>query len=177
MTGLDSAALGGLAAGLTAGWHPALRRVLAESDRDSRTAMTFRVSVPTTAWTPSRVTVLGDAIHTMPATGGRGGNTALRDARLLADRLVAVSSGHRPLGEAIGDYERHMRAHGYAAIEEALATRDRLTATSPLAGLAGRTWFRLCRAVPPLRRRTFAGWSAGVRREEWETHELTSTAS
>lgn len=173
---LDGATLTGLAAGLTARWHPDLRRVLAESDPAARHGITFQVSVPTPAWVPSPVTVLGDAIHTMPATGGRGGNTALRDARLLADRLVAADRGERPLVEAIGDYERHMRAHGYAAIDEALATRDRLTATRPLAAVATRSWFRLCRAVPPLRRRTFASWSAGTRPEDWERSGVPSAA-
>jgi 2-polyprenyl-6-methoxyphenol hydroxylase-like FAD-dependent oxidoreductase len=164
----DGHELARLADRLTTGWHPLLRRILAESDPAARTGITFQASTPTPAWTPSRVTVLGDAIHTMPATGGRGGNTALRDARLLSHLLSDVHREDRTLLDAVGRYEQLMRAHGDAAVREALATRDRLTATGPLARLGGRAWFRLCRAFPAVRRRTFAHWSDSVHAQPWE---------
>lgn len=169
----DEPALARLAQRLTTGWHPVLRRMLNESDPAARNGITFQVSTPTPAWKPSQVTVLGDAIHTMPATGGRGGNTALRDARLLTDLLTAVDRGQRTLLEAIGQYEQHMREHGYAAIDQALATRDQMTNTNTLATLSTRTWFRLCRALPALRRRTFTTRSDSVRPQPWERETNT----
>jgi 2-polyprenyl-6-methoxyphenol hydroxylase-like FAD-dependent oxidoreductase len=176
----DGAALVQLAQRFITGWHPALRRMLVESDPAARTGITFQYSTRTPAWSPSRVTVLGDAIHTMPATGGRGGNTALRDARLLTDLLTAADRGQCPLLDAIGQYERLMREHGYAAIDEALATRDRMTTTGTLATLGARTWFRLCRALPALRRRTFTTWSDSIRPQAWEratnAHGTATTA-
>jgi 2-polyprenyl-6-methoxyphenol hydroxylase-like FAD-dependent oxidoreductase len=164
----DDAELARLAQRLTTGWHPALRRLLAESDPAARNGITFQVSTRTPAWTSSRVTVLGDAIHTMPATGGHGGNTALRDARLLADLLGAADRDQRPLLDAIGQYEQLMRDHSYAAIDEALATRDRLTSTGTIATLGARTWLRLCGAIPALRRRTFTSQTNMVQPQEWE---------
>lgn len=63
------------------------------------------------AWTPSPVTLLGDAIHTMTPGRGIGANTALRDAALLCRTLTAVRDGQQPLLQAIGEYEAHMRAY------------------------------------------------------------------
>jgi 2-polyprenyl-6-methoxyphenol hydroxylase-like FAD-dependent oxidoreductase len=178
LAGYDGDELARLVDGLMAGWHPVLHRILAASDPAARTGISFQASLPTPAWTPSHVTVLGDAIHTMPATGGRGGNTALRDARLLADLLGAAHRDDRDLLDAIGRYEQLMRAHGDAAVREALATRDQLIATGRLTRIGGRAWFRLCRAVPALRRRTFAHWSDSVRPQPWERRSpLTPTST
>jgi 2-polyprenyl-6-methoxyphenol hydroxylase-like FAD-dependent oxidoreductase len=140
---------------LIAGWHPDLRRLLAESDPASRGALSFTVSPQIAPWESTNVTLLGDAIHTMPPTGGLGGNTALRDARLLGQMLTAVARGHRDLPAAVGEYETEMRDYGYAAVRGALSVRDRMLATSAVGALAARTWLRICRAVPALRRRTF----------------------
>jgi 2-polyprenyl-6-methoxyphenol hydroxylase-like FAD-dependent oxidoreductase len=152
---LDSAALRDLADDLIAHWHPDLRRLLAESDPESRGCTVFTASPEIPAWPSTRVTVLGDAIHTMPATGGLGGNTAMRDARLLTRRLSAAARGEQDLLAAIGDYEDAMRDHGYGALRAALKTRDRMLAHNPLLTMATRAWFRLCRLSPAVRRRTF----------------------
>jgi 2-polyprenyl-6-methoxyphenol hydroxylase-like FAD-dependent oxidoreductase len=71
------------------------------------------------AWPPSRVTVLGDAIHAMSPARGSGANTALQDAALLC-RLTAPAVGDAhsdgDLVAAIGEYEEQMREYGYAAV-------------------------------------------------------------
>jgi 2-polyprenyl-6-methoxyphenol hydroxylase-like FAD-dependent oxidoreductase len=157
MATVDDAALPGVVAGLVAGWHPDLRRLLAESDPASRGSRIPTVSPELPAWPSSQVTVLGDAIHTMPPTGGLGGNAALRDARLLARQLAAVAHGKRDLLPAVAEYEAAMRDHGYAAIRGALRTRDQMLSRNQLTALASRTWFRLCKLSPALRRRTFRG--------------------
>jgi 2-polyprenyl-6-methoxyphenol hydroxylase-like FAD-dependent oxidoreductase len=140
---------------LTVGWHADLRRLLAESDPTSRGGVLFSVSPEIPPWPSSRVTVLGDAIHTMPATGGLGGNTALRDARLLTRELVAAARGERELLHAIAAYEALMREHGYAAVRAALEIRDRMLSNNRVAAFAMRTWFRICSLSRTLRRRTF----------------------
>ncbi len=154
--------------GLLAGWHPTLRRLLDDADPATRGGVEFRVSVPTPPWPTTRVTVLGDALHTMPATGGLGGNTALRDARLLADRLAAAARGERPLLDALADYERGLRAQGEAAVRETLATRDRMLAAGVARTVASRAFLRLCSAAPPLRRRVFGDWALSTRPFPWE---------
>jgi 2-polyprenyl-6-methoxyphenol hydroxylase-like FAD-dependent oxidoreductase len=164
VTELDTDALRRLVDGLVARWHPDLRRVLAASDPASRTAFRFTASPPVPPWPSSNVTLLGDAIHTMPPVGGLGGNTALRDARLLAD----VAAGRTGLPDAVARYEHEVRSHGAAAVRTALAERDRMLAGGPVATAATRTYLRLCQRVPALRRRTFGGFDVPARRLAWE---------
>jgi 2-polyprenyl-6-methoxyphenol hydroxylase-like FAD-dependent oxidoreductase len=97
------------------GWHPALRGVVERIDRDTMFAISFGRLDPTPAWEPSRVTLLGDAIHAMLPTLGQGANMALRDAAALADRLAGTDD----VVAAIGDYEADMRATVYPILEMA----------------------------------------------------------
>ncbi len=153
---------------MVSSWHPTLRRVLAESDPAARGGLEFTASPEIAPWTPTRITVLGDAIHTMPPVGGLGANTALRDARLLCQQLSLVACGDRGLLDAVGTYETEMRDYGYAAVRAALALEDRSLATGALASLLARSWFRLCQALPALRRRTFGGWDTAAAPRSWE---------
>jgi 2-polyprenyl-6-methoxyphenol hydroxylase-like FAD-dependent oxidoreductase len=68
-----------------------------------------RVSRPVPAWPPSRVTLLGDAIHAMSPSRGSGANLALLDAAHLCDALT----GGGDLIAAIGAYEERMRGYGF----------------------------------------------------------------
>jgi 2-polyprenyl-6-methoxyphenol hydroxylase-like FAD-dependent oxidoreductase len=164
----DSEDLQKIVGQLTEGWHPDLRRALAESDRDSRNAHTLVASPRPAPWSSTQITLLGDAIHTMPPIGGLGGNTALRDARLLCRMLTSAHHGERGLGDAIADYEREMRDYGFEAVDEALRMMAQAD-TGPLATSAAKIWFRLCRRVAPLRRRAFAeSWAAPARCLPWE---------
>jgi 2-polyprenyl-6-methoxyphenol hydroxylase-like FAD-dependent oxidoreductase len=67
-------------------------------------------------WSPGPVTLAGDAAHPMPPAGISAG-VALHDAGLLAGRLVSGA----PLLDAVGEYEKEMLDHGFAAA--ALAAR------------------------------------------------------
>ena len=73
----------------------------------------IRASPPVPPWPPSRVTVLGDAIHAMSPARGSGASTALQDAALLARTLADGASN---VVAAVGEYERQMRDYGYAAV-------------------------------------------------------------
>ncbi|QJB31458.1 FAD-dependent monooxygenase [Chitinophaga oryzae] len=63
-----------------------------------------------------RVTVSGDAIHTMSPAAGLGANTALRDAAALAAHLKKSADGHLPLMETLLNYEQEMLSYSAAAI-------------------------------------------------------------
>ena len=102
--------------------------MLAESEPASRGGLLFSAATETPPWPSSRVTVLGDAVHTMPPTGGLGGNAALHDARTLVTELAA-----HPWPTAVPAYEAELRAHGYASVREALTIRDHM-----LGGVAAR---------------------------------------
>ncbi|MCP2334660.1 FAD-dependent oxidoreductase [Actinoalloteichus caeruleus] len=149
-----------VAAGLVADWHPVVRRMIDESEDDSRGVSVFRVAPQLPPWPSSRVTLLGDAIHAVPATGGLGGNAALRDARRLT-QLLATTSGDGIL-DSVRTYERDLREHGYAAVRDALAVRDQMVAGGTLDTIVSRTWMRLCRYVTPLRRHSFGSSDADV---------------
>lgn len=155
VTDLDGDALRRVVDGLVRDWHPDLRRLLAESDPSSRGAQRFVVSPQPGPWPSGPVTLLGDAVHVMPPTGGLGANSALRDAHRLTRALASVAEGREELVPAVAAYETDMRDHGYAAVRGALEVRDRLIARGVLPTLAMRTWFRLCRRSATLRRRTF----------------------
>jgi 2-polyprenyl-6-methoxyphenol hydroxylase-like FAD-dependent oxidoreductase len=118
LTALDPAGLHALSAELIRTWHPDLRALHALADVDETFAIRVRTSPSVPAWPPSRVTVLGDAIHAMSPARGSGANTALQDAGLLCRMLTtaAADGGGGDVVAAIGDYERQMREYGYAAV-------------------------------------------------------------
>jgi 2-polyprenyl-6-methoxyphenol hydroxylase-like FAD-dependent oxidoreductase len=155
---LDGPALLALTQRMTASWHPNWRQLLAQSDPGSVFRVMIRTSVPLDGWTTSNVTLLGDAIHTMTPGRGVGANTALRDAVLLTQALVAVGDGRRGLLDAIGIYEERMRKYGYEAVLKSRAQMDGHAAIhKPYIGrvLLGlqRTMMRTINAVPPLKRK------------------------
>lgn len=160
VTSLRPEALGHLVAGLTARWHPDLRRMLAEVEPASRNALRFTAAPDVPDWRSGNVTLLGDAIHTMPPTGGLGGNTALRDAWLLTQVLTGDGD--------LARYEREMRAYGTAAVRAALAGRAEMLGGGPLTTMAARTFLRLCSRLPALRRRSFGDFDAPARPLAWE---------
>src|SRR5690606_30848638 len=86
-------------------WHPDLRELVAGAHPDTVSLLPIRTSIPIDPWQPSRVTLLGDAIHSMTPMRGIGANVALRDARLLTE---ALTSGRDPVA-VIGAYEKRMR--------------------------------------------------------------------
>jgi 2-polyprenyl-6-methoxyphenol hydroxylase-like FAD-dependent oxidoreductase len=87
---------------LTADWDPALRSVLQMQDVSQTAPLRISTTDPEIPnWEPTRVTLLGDAVHPMPPTGGVGANTALNDAQILAEALQKAVSP-----ENVGHYER-----------------------------------------------------------------------
>jgi 2-polyprenyl-6-methoxyphenol hydroxylase-like FAD-dependent oxidoreductase len=118
---------------------------------------------PVAPWASTNVTLLGDAIHNMPPVGGLGGNMALRDASLLAHKLAAAQCGELPLLSAIQAYEAEMRAYGFAAVRAVLENTRLATSPNRIVREIGKTWFRLCNAVPPLKRVFEERWTLPMR--------------
>ncbi|MEK8109734.1 FAD-dependent monooxygenase [Micromonospora sp. M12] len=135
-------------------WHPDLRRMITSSDPGSTQQFAFAASAPVTPWPSTNVTLLGDAIHHMPPVGGLGGNAALHDARLLCHALTEIAEDRAQLRPALASYEKQMLEYGFAAVAESM--RNLKVATQGRKGrTAVRGFFRLCGAVPPLRRAVF----------------------
>ncbi|WP_214105423.1 FAD-dependent oxidoreductase [Acrocarpospora catenulata] len=116
----DAATLHQAARAMVDGWHPAVRRLIAEAD----VAATFPVCItsarPVPPWDSANTTLLGDAIHTMSPGRGEGANIALKDARLLRDALTEVAAGRVPLSQAKQHYEAEMLRYGFEAVAASL---------------------------------------------------------
>lgn len=79
----------------TASWHPRLSELIHHADPYSFFSVAIRAGERVEPWQSGRVTLLGDAVHTMPPTGGIGAGTALQDAACLAAELLAADRGER----------------------------------------------------------------------------------
>lgn len=119
-----------LAAQATADWHPVARDFFAQADPASFFPITIRAADRVEAWRPGPVTLLGDAIHTMPPTGGVGANTALWDAATLAGELLAAARGEQSLTDAVAAYERVMLPRGFDTVDSSLRMADLMFGTT-----------------------------------------------
>ena len=144
----------------TGNWHPNLRRLFELSDPDAAFAVRIATSAPVDPWRTNNITLLGDAIHTMTPGQGVGANTALRDASLLCQQLVAANRGEKALLAAIGDYEAEMIPYGFARVAESLdnnGTSGNDPLYRPVSGrlalFAARSFFSVSSKVPALRRK------------------------
>lgn len=173
---LDGTGLKAHVASLINGWHPTLRQLIDRCPPNDVSAFPFQASDRPAPWAPSRVTVLGDAVHGMPPTGGNGANTALRDAALLTRQLSRVARGQLPLLDAIGDYETEMREYGFQAVDVAMDTLRQGLTSNPLDMFLSGTWFRFCNLSAPLRRMTFANsWAEVSAPRRWERPVTTAS--
>lgn len=120
-----------------------LRHIAAETLRDWPTgaaelvrgadpASSMYTSVPTTLDAPTNVTLLGDAVHAMTPTLGRGANVAMRDGALLGRALKRVADGQLTLADALAAYERDMLAYGFSVVREAAEVGRQRMAQNPL---------------------------------------------
>jgi 2-polyprenyl-6-methoxyphenol hydroxylase-like FAD-dependent oxidoreductase len=138
-------ALHGIARAAARDYHPVLRRLVHDAEVEYTVATALSSATRPTDWPASHVTLMGDAVHVMPPTGAHGGNTALRDAALLADRLQAARRDGASVQQAIGEYQREMIAYAFREVENSVAMLRRNNVTNPLAR------FAMLRLVPWVR--------------------------
>lgn len=103
-------------------WSPDLLEMVARAQPESLSSLRFHASPSYAAgiapWNPSAVTALGDAVHAMPPTGGKGASTAIRDAHVLYTELLAARRGACTVVEAVASYEEQMRVYAAQAVAE-----------------------------------------------------------
>jgi 2-polyprenyl-6-methoxyphenol hydroxylase-like FAD-dependent oxidoreductase len=104
----------------TAGWHPDLRGVFTHADPAETFPIALRTTFPVRPWATGNVVPVGDAVHTMPPTGGVGANTALRDASTLSRALAEANRGALTLADAIARYQAEMTEYAMAAVRMSL---------------------------------------------------------
>ncbi|MFI6235511.1 FAD-dependent oxidoreductase [Micromonospora sp. NPDC050784] len=148
---LDGIQLKRLVAERVHDWAAPLRTLVDATDAATITTVPLRTMPQLPEWAPSRVTLLGDAIHNMTPMAGIGANTALRDADHLRQ---ALTTGTDPVN-SIGVYETAMRHYANQAL--ALSTRNATNAAlaTPANRTAFRALLRASAAIPALRRKIF----------------------
>jgi len=105
---------------IAGGFHPALRRIVADADIPATFAVCVTSARPVAAWNVPTVTLLGDAIHTMSPGRGDGANIALKDAALLCGELRGAAAGRVGVGTAKAAYEADMLDYGFRAVADSL---------------------------------------------------------
>jgi 2-polyprenyl-6-methoxyphenol hydroxylase-like FAD-dependent oxidoreductase len=108
---LDNEASSDLALSLTEKWHPRVRSIIELQDRTQTSTLRMSSVDPEMPdWEATgRVTLLGDAIHALPPTGGAGVNTALRDAADLARKIVQAGGSENITRDIVAEYETDLR--------------------------------------------------------------------
>jgi len=119
-----------IAVAATEQWHPAVRDLFARADPGSFFPIVIRAGERVEPWPPGPVTLLGDAVHTMPPTGGVGANTALQDAATLSAELLSAARGEQSLIEAVAAYERVMLPRGFDTVESSLRMAGQMFAAA-----------------------------------------------
>lgn len=136
------------------GWHPDLRKLVEMIDEEQVFLNQVRSSKPPVPWVSTRVTLLGDAIHSMTPFRGIGGNIALKDAALLAAQLTQAHQGEKPLLSAIAEYEGSMREYAFAAVEDSLKAMKQFTGQKKYPAFSMfKTGMRVVNAIPRLKSR------------------------
>jgi 2-polyprenyl-6-methoxyphenol hydroxylase-like FAD-dependent oxidoreductase len=121
---------------VTSEWHPSIRSLFELQDASQTSAIQVFSAPPTIAeWTPNaRITLMGDAIHTLSPAGGVGAVTTLKDAvgltKILAEQGLSDAS--------IGAYEAAMRAYASASVARSFAGAHKLYGMPP---------FEVCQSV------------------------------
>ncbi|EWG52125.1 hypothetical protein FVEG_10938 [Fusarium verticillioides 7600] len=99
-------------------WDPKFKSLI--DNMDESEAAFWKITCSTPSGVPEwknepRVTVIGDAAHSMTPAGGIGANTAVRDSALLG-RLLREAGGYSPGVTAA--YEKEMRVYASDAVHQ-----------------------------------------------------------
>ncbi|OCF58819.1 hypothetical protein L486_03309 [Kwoniella mangroviensis CBS 10435] len=105
-----------IAKSLTSKWHEKLKPLFDQMVEDEAAFWKITCSSPSgvPVWkNHPRITVIGDAVHSMTPAGGIGANTAVRDSALLG-RLIREAGGYRE--GLTREYEEKMRVYASEAV-------------------------------------------------------------
>ena len=152
---LGGEALKYIAQEAASGWHKDLQDLIASTDPATVSCLPIRTSVPIGPWTTQRITLLGDAIHSMTPYRGIGANVALRDAAALSQALGAANRGEKDLLTSIHAYEAEMIRYGFRAVRESQKAMEQALDDRPFNRTVHQTAFKIIQALPPVKRWLF----------------------
>jgi 2-polyprenyl-6-methoxyphenol hydroxylase-like FAD-dependent oxidoreductase len=147
----DSSALTAAAARAMAGWSRAFCDLVGLADPTTVSCLPIRTSIPIAAWHTQRITLLGDAIHSMTPYRGIGANVAIKDAARLKRALAAAHNRECDIVEAIHDYEAGMLDYGFRAVRNSLKAMHQTVTDSRPALTLSRLSLRAINALPPVK--------------------------
>lgn len=105
------------------GWDERLTRLLSYSDEEVM-AWALNYQEPFTPWSGGRVTLLGDACHSMLPYFSQGASQAIEDAAVIAEELARTGRGEQSVQAALGRYTDR-RAERAAVVQRgAVGNRD-----------------------------------------------------
>jgi salicylate hydroxylase len=148
---LDEAGLRDVTLNMLNGWHPRFSDLVRRTDLATIATCHNYSSLPVAPWKSTNITLIGDAIHSMVPFGGIGANTALRDARLLCQKLAAVENAERPLLQAIEEYETAMLKYGFQAVQRSMRTLRQITSNSATGRALGKAVLNTINTIPALK--------------------------
>lgn len=94
-----------------AGWHPDVHRLLSSIDRPFQWALLNRP--PLERWSVGRVTLLGDACHSMVPFLAQGASIAIEDGLVVAR---CIKMHEKDIPRALGAYEEARRDRAYRVV-------------------------------------------------------------
>ena len=121
-----------LAIDLLSDWPSEASSVPAVGEKGSFFYIEMTSSIPFNLKPHPNVTLLGDAIHTMTPSLGRGANVALRDAALLGKELIKVANGDKELVTSLKEYETEMTQYGFNVVRHSAEMGTKLLGQDPL---------------------------------------------
>ena len=143
---LDTRALHEIAGRAMNGFHEDYRVLVRRADPNDTVLVPIRAAPSYKALAPGRVTLLGDAMHTMPPFGAHGANTALRGAHMLTTKLADGRTSFS-IPEVIGAYESETQAYSRPIIRNAMRMMTMSTADFPFKQVIFRSVLRAAAAL------------------------------
>jgi salicylate hydroxylase len=133
-------------------WDERFRTLVRLADPATINAIAMRTAVPVAPWRTQRITLLGDAIHSMTPYRGIGANVALKDAVRLCRALTAAARGERPVIDAIQAYEAGMVDYGFRAVRTSLHAMNQAVMENRVKSALSRGALRIINHVPAFKR-------------------------
>jgi 2-polyprenyl-6-methoxyphenol hydroxylase-like FAD-dependent oxidoreductase len=121
-----------LAADLLREWPGDASQVPEAAEAGSFFYIEMTSSIPFDLKPSANVTLLGDAIHAMTPSLGRGANVALRDANLLGSKIEEIHNGKVSIPLALQEYEAEMTSYGFNVVRHSAEMGARLLGQDPL---------------------------------------------
>ena len=113
-------------------WPDAASAIPAKGDPSSFFFVEMLTSVPGVLTPATSVTLLGDAVHAMTPTLGRGANLAMRDGAMLGRHIIHVAEGKAAVAQALNAFEEEMTRYAFEVVRESAMMGQRLIGQDPL---------------------------------------------